>query len=87
MRVAKVHGGSNAAKEVVLSRALVLNVEDGCHLLTKFNLVDAGVDSALEAGKFDLALQWAQMGLPGKLPYVYLKYAMHYEDQGDFRMA
>ncbi|KAF5219351.1 hypothetical protein ECC02_007687 [Trypanosoma cruzi] len=87
VRVAKVHGGANAAKQVVLSNAMVVEAEDGVRLLMKFSLVDAGIDAALEAQKFDLALQWSQLAQPAKLPYVYLKYAMYYEDQGDFRMA
>lgn len=87
VRVAKVHGGANSAKQVVISRALVMDANEGVHLLTKFNLLEAGIDTALESLKFDLAQQWSQLGLPAKLPYVYLKYAMHYEDQGDFRMA
>lgn len=87
VRVAKVHGGANAAKQVVVSRATVMDGEEGVRLLGKFNLVEAGIDAALEGGKFDLALQWAQLAQPAKVPYVYLKYAMHYEDQGDFRMA
>eukprot|EP00796_Vickermania_ingenoplastis_P010031 gene10031-7008_t len=87
VRVAKVHGGANASKQVVLSRAVAIDAEDGVRLLVKFGLVESGIDSALEAQKFDLAMQWAQLAQPAKLPYVYLKYAMHYEDQGDFRMA
>ncbi|KAK7194890.1 intraflagellar transport protein 172 [Novymonas esmeraldas] len=87
VRVAKVHGGANAAKQVVVSRATVMDGEEGVRLLGKFNLVEAGIDAALESSKFDLALQWAQLAQPAKVPYVYLKYAMHYEDQGDFRMA
>lgn len=87
VRVAKVHGGANAAKQVVLSRAMAVEAEEGVRLLLKFSLVDAGIDASLEAQKFDIALQWAQLALPAKLPYVYLKNAMHYEDQGDFRMA
>ncbi|KPA78261.1 hypothetical protein ABB37_06412 [Leptomonas pyrrhocoris] len=87
VRVAKVHGGANAAKQVVVSRALVMDGEEGVRLLSKFNLVEAGIDAAIDATKFDLALQWAQLAQPAKVPYVYLKYAMHYEDQGDFRMA
>ncbi|XQJ26776.1 intraflagellar transport protein 172, putative [Leishmania guyanensis] len=87
VRVAKVHGGTNAAKQVVVSRATVMDSEEGVQLLGKFNLVEAGIDAALESSKFDLALQWAQLAQPAKVPYVYLKYAMHYEDQGDFRMA
>lgn len=87
VRVAKVHGGANASKQVVLSRAVAIDAEDGVRLLVKFNLLESGIDSALEAQKFDLAMQWAQLAQPAKLPYVHLKYAMHYEDQGDFRMA
>lgn len=87
VRVAKVHGGANAAKQVVVSRAMVMDADEGVRLLTKFNLIEAGIEAALEALKFDLALQWAQLAQPAKVPYVYLKYAMHYEDQGDFRMA
>lgn len=87
VRVAKVHGGANASKQVVLSRAISIDAEDGVRLLAKFALVESGIEAALEAQKFDLAMQWAQLAMPAKLPYVYLKYAMHHEDQGDFRMA
>ncbi|CUG89196.1 WD40 repeat-containing protein, putative [Bodo saltans] len=87
VRVAKVHGGANAAKQVVLSRAMAVEAEEGVRLLLKFSLVDAGIDAALEGQKFDIALQWAHLALPAKLPYVYLKHAMYFEDQGDFRMA
>ncbi|CAD2220997.1 hypothetical protein, conserved [Angomonas deanei] len=87
VRVAKVHGGANASKQVVLSRAMVLDAEEGLHLLSKFGFAESGIDAALDAYKFDLALQWAQAAQPAKLPYVYLKQAMYYEDQGDFRMA
>ena len=87
VRVAKVHGGANAAKQVVLSRAMNVDAEEGVRLLIKFSLVEAGVDAAIEAQKFDLGMQWAQLALPGKLPYVYLKSAMHWEDQGEFRQA
>lgn len=87
VRVAKVHGGANASKQVVLSRAISIDAEDGVRLLAKFALVESGIEVALEAQKFDLAMQWAQLAMPAKLPYVYLKYAMHHEDQGDFRMA
>lgn len=87
VRVAKVHGGANAAKQVVVSRATVMDGEEGVRLLAKFNLVEAGIEAAIDASKFDLALQWSQLAQPAKVPYVYLKYAMHYEDQGDFRMA
>ncbi|KAG5505749.1 hypothetical protein JKF63_05085 [Porcisia hertigi] len=87
VRVAKVHGGANAAKQVVVSRATSMEGEEGVRLLSKFNLVEVGIDAALESHKFDLALQWAQLAQPAKVPYVYLKYAIHYEDRGDFRMA
>ena len=87
VRVAKVNGGPTAAKQVVLSRAMAVDAEEGVRLLVKFSLAEAGVDAALEAQKFDLALQWAQLAVPGKLPYVFLKNAMYWEDQGEFRMA
>ena len=87
VRVAKVHGGANASKQVVLSRALAVDAEEGVRMLIKFSLVDSGIDAALEGFKFDVALQWAQLALPGKLPYVYLKTAMNHEDQGEFRQA
>lgn len=87
VRVAKVHGGANASKQVVLSRAIAIDAEEGVRLLMKFNLAEQGIDAALEAQKFDLALQWSQFAFPAKLSYVHLKYAMYYEDQGDFRMA
>ena len=87
VRVAKVHGGAVAAKQVVLSKAMSTDAEEGVRLLVKFSLVDAGIEAAIEAQKYDIAMQWAQLALPAKLPFVYLKTAMHYEDQGNFKMA
>ncbi|CCW70318.1 unnamed protein product [Phytomonas sp. Hart1] len=87
VRVAKIHGGANAARQLVILRALVMDVDEGLKLLSKFNLTEAGIEAALETHKFDLALQWAQAVQPSKLPFVYFKYAMYYEDQGDFRVA
>jgi intraflagellar transport protein 172 len=91
VRVAKVHGGAIPAKQVVLVHALSLagnnDAVGALALLNKFTLVDAGIEAALEAQKFDIALSWAQTSLPAKLPYVFLKNAMYWEDQGEFRMA
>eukprot|EP00672_Neobodo_designis_P025471 CAMPEP_0174835280 /NCGR_PEP_ID=MMETSP1114-20130205/5324_1 /TAXON_ID=312471 /ORGANISM="Neobodo designis, Strain CCAP 1951/1" /LENGTH=1775 /DNA_ID=CAMNT_0016069225 /DNA_START=364 /DNA_END=5691 /DNA_ORIENTATION=+ len=87
VRVAKVNGGPVAVKNVVLSRVMATDAQEGAQLLQRFSLVEAGIDAALESQKFELALQWAQIAMPQKLPYVFLKNAMHWEDQGEFRMA
>lgn len=87
VRVAKVHGGAHAAKQFVLSKAMARDPEEGVRLLIKYSYVEAGIEAALEASKFDVALTWSQLALPGKLPHVFLKQAMHFEDQGEFRRA
>jgi intraflagellar transport protein 172 len=40
MRVAKQHGGPNAAKQVAYAWAVALGGEAGAKLLTKFGLID-----------------------------------------------
>eukprot|EP00744_Colponema_vietnamica_P003231 GILI01004982.1.p1 GENE.GILI01004982.1~~GILI01004982.1.p1 ORF type:complete len:1648 (-),score=437.85 GILI01004982.1:177-5084(-) len=87
IRVAKVHGGPASAKQVVLSRAMAVDAEEGVRLLVKHSLVEAGIEAAVDGLRFDTAVQWAQLALPGKLSFIYLKSAMNHEDQGEFKQA
>jgi len=87
IRVAKLHGGVNASKQVVFAWAVQLGGEMGAKLLTKFGLVEQAIEYAIESGHFDHAVELAQSSLKSKLPYVHLKHAMYLEDEGRFKEA
>ena len=97
IRVAKVHGGPAAAKEAILEYALSVDPEEGAAFLKKHAMLDAAIDLVLgpsyvmEKGKeerrFEYAIQWATIGMSGKLSAAYLASAMRHEDQGEFRQA
>eukprot|EP00667_Euglena_gracilis_P000220 EG_transcript_220 len=87
IRVAKLHGGVNASKQVVFAWAVQLGGELGAKLLTKFGLVEQAIEYAIDSGHFDHAVELAQSSLRSKLPYVHLKHAMFLEDEGRFKEA
>jgi intraflagellar transport protein 172 len=87
IRVAKLHGGVNAMKQVVFAWAVHLGGDMGAKLLTKFGLVEQAIDYAIESGHFDHALELANSSLKSKLAYVHLKHAMYLEDEGRFQEA
>jgi len=87
IRVAKLHGGTAASKQVVFAWAVQLGGEQGARLLARFGLTEQAVEYALEAGQYEHAIELAQTSLKSKLPYVYIKHAMALEDDGRFREA
>ena len=88
IRVAKLHGGSNASKQVAFAWAVSLGGDEGNKLLQKFGLVDQAIDYAVESGAFDHAFDLAHNSrLTQKLLEVHLKYAMFLEDEGRFKEA
>ena len=87
IRVAKLHGGPNASKQVAYAWAVHIGGEAGANLLTKFGLVEQAIDYATESGAFDQAFQLARTSLKSKLPEVHLKHAMFLEDEGHFKEA
>eukprot|EP00668_Euglena_longa_P000083 GGOE01000099.1.p1 GENE.GGOE01000099.1~~GGOE01000099.1.p1 ORF type:complete len:1743 (+),score=650.33 GGOE01000099.1:779-5230(+) len=87
IRVAKLHGGVNAMKQVVFAWAVQLGGDAGSKLLTKFGLVEQAIDYAIESKHFGHALELATNSLKSKVPYVHLKHAMCLEDNGEFQDA
>ena len=87
IRVAKVHGGTNASKQVAYAWAVCLGGDEGAALLTKFGLVEQAIDYAIESGAFVHAFEIAGASMKTKLPDVHLKYAMYLEDEGRFQEA
>lgn len=86
LRVAKGHGGAAAGRAVAFAWAQSLDRDAGIALLSKMGLLEAAIDFAADSGKFDYAFDLAN-GAKHKMPEVYLKRAMHYEDQGSFEEA
>eukprot|EP00760_Papus_ankaliazontas_P035970 PhM_4_TR811/c0_g1_i1/m.62923/K19676/IFT172; intraflagellar transport protein 172 len=87
IRVAKVHGGSVASKQVIMSRAMSIDAEEGVKVLVKYNMAEVGIEYALENLQFEKALEWSSLCMTNKVPYVYLKYAMYLEDEGKYSLA
>ena len=87
IRVAKIHGGTNASKQVAYAWAVCLGGDEGAALLTKFGLVEQAIDYAIESGAFVHAFEIAGASMTSKLPDVHLKYAMYLEDEGRFKEA
>eukprot|EP00052_Salpingoeca_macrocollata_P025012 m.226452 g.226452 ORF g.226452 m.226452 type:complete len:1747 (+) comp22359_c0_seq2:150-5390(+) len=86
-RVAKQYGGPVAAQQIGYLWAMALGGESGVKLLSKFNMVEQAVDIACESGSFDFAFELARSAAKSKLPDVYLRHAMHLEDEGQFHAA
>ena len=87
IRVAKFHGGINAAKRVAYAYTLHLGGSAGAKLLTKLQLLEPAIDYAIESGAFDQAFELAKDSLPKKVPDVHLKYALFLEDEERFGEA
>ncbi|QDZ23436.1 intraflagellar transport protein [Chloropicon primus] len=88
IRVAKLHGGSSASKQVAFAWAVHLGGDEGTKLLQKFGLVEQAIDYALENGAFEHAFDLAHNSRTSqKLLEVHLKYAMFLEDEGRFKEA
>jgi intraflagellar transport protein 172 len=84
IRVAKAHGGVNAAKQVAYAWAVHLETEEAeaakLTMLKKMGLLEYAIEYAAESGDFERALQLTeQSGSIGKLQDIYLKHAMHLE--------
>ncbi|CAH1772611.1 unnamed protein product [Owenia fusiformis] len=86
-RVAKAHGGPNAAKQVAYLWAKSLGGDSAVKLLTKFGLLEAAIDYASENCAFDFAFELSRTAMKNKMPDIHLKYAMFLEDDGKFPEA
>ncbi|ESP05446.1 hypothetical protein LOTGIDRAFT_228027 [Lottia gigantea] len=81
-RVAKAHGGQQAAKQVAYLWAKSLGGDSAVKLLNKYGLLEAAVEYATENCAFEFAFDLARMAMKEKMPEIHLKYAMFLEDEG-----
>lgn len=86
-RVAQSHGGAHAAKQVAFLWAKMLGGEAAVKLLTKFGLLEQGIDYACESYQFEFAFELAKTAMKEKVEDIHYKYAMALEDDGKFQEA
>ncbi len=67
--------------------AKTLGGESAVKLLTKFGLLEQGIDYACEAYQFEFAFELARLAAQNKTQEIHYKYAMALEDEGKFRDA
>eukprot|EP01062_Namystynia_karyoxenos_P065890 TRINITY_DN59944_c0_g1_i1.p1 TRINITY_DN59944_c0_g1~~TRINITY_DN59944_c0_g1_i1.p1 ORF type:complete len:1796 (+),score=840.25 TRINITY_DN59944_c0_g1_i1:110-5389(+) len=87
IRVAKVNGGAQAWKNVVIAWALELGGEQGSKLLTRFGMVEQAIEYCISRALFDAGFELAQRAMPSMVSQVHLKHAMFLEDEGHFKEA
>ncbi|XP_077566022.1 intraflagellar transport protein 172 homolog [Stigmatopora nigra] len=86
-RIAKNHGSPNAPKQVGYLWARSLGGEAAVKLLTKFGLLDYGIESASNSCLFDFAFELARLSSKEKIPEIHLKHAKHLEEENKFSEA
>ena len=86
-RVAQNHGGPHASKQVAFLWAKTLGGESAVKLLTKFGILEAGIDYACESYQFEFAFELAKTAMKEKIEEIHYKYAMALEDDGKFNEA
>ncbi|XP_077366599.1 intraflagellar transport protein 172 homolog [Festucalex cinctus] len=86
-KIAKSHGGPNAQKQVGYLWARSLGGEAAVKLLTKFGLLEYGIETALNSFLFDFAFELAHLSSKEKIPEIHLKHAMYLEDEHKFAEA
>ena len=75
-RVAQTNGGPNAAKQVAFLWAKTLGGESAVKLLSKFNILEQGIDYACESYQFEFAFELAKLAAKDKMGDIHCKYAM-----------
>ena len=86
-RVAQKHGGPHASKQVAFLWAKTLGGESAVKLLTKFGILEQGIDYACESYQFEFAFELAKIAMKEKIEDIHYKYAMALEDEGKFKEA
>ena len=66
-RVAQNHGGPHAAKQVAFLWAKTLGGESAVKLLSKFGILEAGIDYACESYQFEFAFELAKTAMKEKM--------------------
>ena len=87
IRVAKMHGGTGASRNVVIAWALDLGGEQGSKLLIRFGMVEQAIEYCNNRFLFDTAFDLAQRAMPNMIPQVHFKHALYLEDEGHFKEA
>jgi intraflagellar transport protein 172 len=85
-RVAKINGGSSAAKQIAYLWAKSIGGDAAIRLLNKFGLLEAAVDFAVDNHNFEYAFELAT-GDKTKLYTVYFKYAEFLNTEGKHKEA
>eukprot|EP00761_Pharyngomonas_kirbyi_P006752 gb/GECH01006760.1/.p1 GENE.gb/GECH01006760.1/~~gb/GECH01006760.1/.p1 ORF type:complete len:1732 (+),score=261.24 gb/GECH01006760.1/:1-5196(+) len=80
-RIAKIHGGPSATKNVAWDWARQLGGEAGAKVLVRLGMIEEAIDYALEIEHFDYALQLANSSHKSKIEDVHLKHAMKLEQK------
>ncbi len=88
MQVSKTYGGPNSSKQIAYLWAKSIGGDAAVKLLTKFSLLSAAIDFAIENQHLDFAYELARTSQDkALLQTVYLKHAMVLEDIGKFGEA
>ena len=87
IRVAKLHGGTGASRNVVIAWALDLSGEQGSKLLIRFGMVEQAIEYCNNRFLFDTAFELAQRAMPAMTSKVHIKHALFLEDEGHFKKA
>ena len=67
--------------------AKTLGGESAVKLLSKFNILEQGIDYACESYQFEFAFELAKLAAKDKMEDIHCKYAMALEDEGKFKEA
>lgn len=86
IRVSKAHGNQKEVTDIAIKIAESMGQDQGRQFLIKNNLQDAAIDYEANKKNFDAAFELASNSIYKK-PDVHLKYAMHLEDNGQFKEA
>eukprot|EP00051_Salpingoeca_urceolata_P019102 m.274557 g.274557 ORF g.274557 m.274557 type:complete len:1824 (+) comp19348_c0_seq8:278-5749(+) len=86
-RVAKQFGGPVAAQQVGYLWAKSLGGDSAIKLLVRQGIVEPAIEYACDQKAFEFAFEIARSAAKNKLSAVYLRHAMHLEDEGQFREA
>ena len=86
-RIARVHAGETAEKQLAFLWARSLGGESAIKLLNRLGHVNDVIDIACSNGAFDFAFDIARAAATHKIPEVHEKLAISFEDEGNFGAA
>ena len=86
-RIARVHAGETAEKQLAFLWARSLGGESAIKLLNRLGHVNDVIDIACSNGAFDFAFDIARSAATHKIPEVHERLAISFEDEGNFKAA